>query len=767
MTRALVVALLSAAALFDGPSPVIGRVVADETGDAVPNARVRIAAAGRSAVLAVTDDEGRFTIAQPSWPATITAFKSGYVSRAILVRAAQPSIEVRLARAAVISGRVVNELGDPIVDARVAAEAPGQAKRAPPLAATETDDAGEFRLGGLAAGSFVVSVVTNSNAGRRIVEQFGVRYSSATTQTYYPAAASAAEAETIALAAGEERANVDLVVAADQIGGISYEIGGARPRTATAPRPDATGAIAGRVSTPDGRPLPHAVVRLLGASAPVPDQSTTSDADGRYDFDGIAGGRYRIAAAKSGYAPPTRSDIVIMGLPMFGAGPSVTLGEDEKREDVDITLARLGSVSGFVFDERGDPIQGATVQVLRVRFERGRRRLVPADTARRTDDRGYYRIFDVEPGQYLVSASVGAMMMFAGAPTDLPGYATTYFPGSAEPRGARLVDVATSQDVTAIDFSLTPTKTALVSGTILNAAGAPSAAGTLQLRPLVGASVAPAPMNATTHPDGTFEFANVPSGPYVIYADRGRQNPSVEGEFAAVPVTVSGDDLPGLTVQMSAGSSIAGRITFDTVDPDTRPNAERVEISPIPLDPDVSPGTPARANIARDWTFEMRGVNGVRRLLAPQLPPGWALRDVRVNGVDATDRPIAFGRRDQSLSDVEVVLTDRVARVDGAVTDGDGHPVAGASIVAFAIDRDRRYPWSRFVQHTTAAADGTFVLAGVPAASYYVAAVTLLPVDGDDAWQDAAFQESLVASATTITVGEGERRTLALRVSAR
>jgi hypothetical protein len=105
--------------------------------------------------------------------------------------------------------------------------------------------------------------------------------------------------------------------------------------------------------------------------APAPNKRATSDADGRYRFDELTAGTYRVAASKSGYAPLKESDIVLRGLPMLGAGPSVTLDEDQKRENVDVTLA-LGSVSGFVFDELDDPIQGATIQVLRVRFERGR-----------------------------------------------------------------------------------------------------------------------------------------------------------------------------------------------------------------------------------------------------------------------------------------------------------------------------------------------------------------------------------------------------------
>ena len=54
---------------------------------------------------------------------------------------------------------------------------------------------------------------------------------------------------------------------------------------------------------------------------------------------------------------------------------------------------------------------------------------------------------------------------------------------------------------------------------------------------------------------------------------------------------------------------------------------------------------------------------------APSTAPGprtLAATSTDDRGADMTDRPIAFGRRDQSLSDVEVVLTDRISRLDGA-----------------------------------------------------------------------------------------------------
>ncbi len=64
--------------------------------------------------------------------------------------------------------------------------------------------------------------------------------------------------------------------------------------------------------------------------------------------------------------------------------------------------------------------------------------------------------------------------------------------------------------------------------------------------------------------DGRFEFPNVTPGQYVIQVDRGRRNAATEGEFGTLPVSVDGADITDLVLQTSTGSSITGRVTFET-----------------------------------------------------------------------------------------------------------------------------------------------------------------------------------------------------------
>src|SRR5262249_50846428 len=156
----------------------------------------------------------------------------------------------------------------------------------------------------------------------------------------------------------------------------------------------------------DGRSLPQAQVRLMVSGAPLQSRVAHADGSGRYEFADLPAGSFTLMASKAGYAPA-------LPTPFAASSPrsvarTVELAEGATRDDVDITLARWGSVAGRVLDENGDPLQGAAAQLLQVKYEAGRRRLIPAGTAPRfTDDLGRFRIYAVAPGRYIVSASVG------------------------------------------------------------------------------------------------------------------------------------------------------------------------------------------------------------------------------------------------------------------------------------------------------------------------------------------------------------------------
>lgn len=770
---ALATVILSAIALTAGAQPAIrvsGRVLADETGDPIPNARVTLTPAAAGAPVVLTDGDGRFTLTAKR-PVTVTASKSSYSHREVTIASADAPLELRLLRAAVITGRVVDEFGDPIVGAHVLVERPTGGPPAQLIVASgSTDDRGDYRIGSLPAEQVVVGVRTRGEMVRQVIGPNQIAMFPSTRETYYPGVEAVDQAEVLRLRSGEERSPIDFMLPAG-LTGDTFPLMMMSPFDPPDMPASATGIIRGRVVSTDGRGIPRADVRT-SVSAPVAPPTGTSttttirprpvtvtaDNDGRFALEGLPPGTFRITAQKLGYSMP--GEDAFRALPIT-AGTSVELRDAEVRERVDITLSPWGSINGRIVDELGEPLQGVGVQLLQVRYQGGRRRLVGAGgAARLTDDLGRYRIYGLAPGKYIVSAAVGDV---AGA--DLPGYTRSYFPGTPNAGDAQFVSIDVSQQVTGIDFGLARARTALVSGRLLDSAGGPTMGGNVRLIPSAASgAVTSVPAGARLERDGRFEFPNVPPGQYVIQVDRGRRNSSTEGEFGALPVVIDGIDVTGLVVQTSAGSSIAGRVTFDAYQGTKEPRRGQIAITPVPIDTDQSTTSPANADIHDDWTFEMSGINGPRRLQLQQAPPEWTLKSIKVRGIDVTDRPLPFGKRDQSLDHVEVVLTDRLTGVAGTIVDDRARPAAGAHLVVFPIDRDRWFAASRYVRMAEASTDGAVTLAGLPPGSYYAAAVARLPADGNDAWQDPVFLESLVQRARPFALGEGQQQMLALKL---
>jgi protocatechuate 3,4-dioxygenase beta subunit len=532
-----------------------------------------------------------------------------------------------------------------------------------------------------------------------------------------------------------------------------------------------TGVIRGRILLANGRPARRASIQLAWSGSP---RATAADDEGKYEFTDLPADSYRLSAGKPGYL------VLEYGQQRaFERGKLITLGDGETLEKIDVTLPASGAIAGRIVDENGDPVEAVTVRLLQSQFAANRRQLVDVSAAgaRATDDTGHYRIFGVPPGQYVVVASVVDRLPPATSspditpadtpPADLPGYAPTYYPGTFLVSEARLVSVGISQDVSSVDFALAPAPTAGLSGIALDSGGQP--AGVLLNRSQRSGGFGERPMRDNASADGSFRFENLPPGEYVLQTTGQRRDQAIEPDFTSMYVVVDGKDTSGLVLQGTSGSTMSGRVTFEGLAADAKPPA--VQLTAWPSDFDRSPMSPAdigRTRVGDDGRFALGGLQGPRRVRLLQAPASWSLKAVRVNGVDVTDDVITFGTRQESLADVEVVLTNRGPSLTGAVTDVSGRPVTDYTVVAFAADEERWYQRSRFMNFTRPRHDGTFAMPALAAGDYYVAAVdSLQGAEGWGEWQDPDFLRAIAPAATRVTLGDGQAAALALRLIAR
>jgi hypothetical protein len=160
--------LLLAAALLQAPSPSVeGTVIRAGTTEPIAHARVmltRVDGGLADTRVAQTDDEGRFAFRGVTpGDYRLIAQHEAHVrssSRRVTI-AASGSIRdlvVPLTATGVITGRVVDEYGDPVSDVYVrATTVVGADLKVGPYHETTTNDLGEYRLFGLTPGAYVVS----------------------------------------------------------------------------------------------------------------------------------------------------------------------------------------------------------------------------------------------------------------------------------------------------------------------------------------------------------------------------------------------------------------------------------------------------------------------------------------------------------------------------------------------------------------------------------------------------------------------------------
>lgn len=781
-----------------GTGAIRGRVLAAGADAPLRNARVQITSSVGALTVVLSDADGRFVVPSlVAGPYGVSFSKAGYVTTrgsSLIVGngASVESVDLRLPKAAVISGQILDSFGEPVIGMTVTAEALAAAGALPPVivAMTQTDDLGNYRLGGLPPGSFFVAAAMREYsvpswgfaAGAPVAGSMTVSQGfligglpPSPQRTYYPGAPLVEQAQAIAIGAGEERTSIDLVVPALQLGNV--------PAVARALAPDARivvrdgalidlnsgrpfgpdcrsepvcrAAIRGRVTRADGTPLRQAFVLLLVDGAPDQPPMVLTDDAGRYEFGRLPAGTFRVEASRTGYV-----NVQYGQSRPLGTGEPIEVQENTVRDRIDISLPRTGAIAGRVEDEAGEPVEGVDVGVLRVGYESGRRRLISVG-ARRTDDAGNYRVYGLEPGHYAVRAIAG-----------VPGSTTTYFPGTANPNEMRLVAMGVSQDAAGVDFAVSGAATSRISGTALDATGRPMQGWVTLRNSRRSGSLDPNFVTADLHPDGTFEFLHVPSGEYVIQGDTNpprllsepaRPPQGQLDEFAAAFVTVAGTDVAGVALRTSPGSTAAGRVTLDGQAGEFFYN--EIDIMAVSVDLDLSLNRrTSYMGIGPDLTVGIGGLTGPRVFRLTRAPREWALKAVLLNGVDITDIPLTFGASSQSVRDLEIVLTERASEVSGRVNDARGRGVPAATVVVFSGDRQSWGPASRFVATAKTGRDGTFSIRGLPPADYFAAAVDSV-ADGE--WQAAEFLDAVFPDATRATLFEGDKLSVNLRLIAR
>jgi hypothetical protein len=319
---------------------ITGRVVNDE-GAGMPNVTVaisraqagRLEASPRGNTEVVTDKDGNFRAAglPPGLYAVDAPRVKEYVVRPLTAAESGArryyrvgdSITITLMKGGVITGRVTNPDGQPMVGAEVSAtmvrDAEGYSVRDAPEGETRmTDDRGIYRIYGLRPGSYIVG------ASGRIVESFSPYAGSA--MTYHPSSTHDTAAE-VAVASGAEASGVNIQFR----GGPGY-------------------VVSGTVITTSAISLTYIVVALINTDISAVTGTgyvRPDDPRKRFMIQGVNNGNYEIVAYSYG-----NREIVTASTPR-----SVTISSADVT-GLELRMAHLASVSGQALIEASSNLCG-------------------------------------------------------------------------------------------------------------------------------------------------------------------------------------------------------------------------------------------------------------------------------------------------------------------------------------------------------------------------------------------------------------------------
>ncbi len=582
-----------------------------------------------------------------------------------------------------------------------------------------------------------------------------------------------------------------------------------------------TASISGTVVVAgSGAPARRARVTLSGIEPRGVLTRVTGD-EGRFAFTGIPAGRYSLSASKPGHVT------VIYGQHRPGAGRAGTPIQlaDGQQFQARLQMPRGGVITGTILDERAEATPGIQIRAMRAVIQRGERTLQSAGSGT-TDDRGVYRIFGLQPGEYVVCAtprgsiavdmermqvelealrrkletvepadtiaaqdareSATFLKSQDGEAPQQTGFAPVCYPGSGSPAAGAIV-LGIGEERMAVDFQLQAVPLARVEGTVVNPSGAPlqnvqvtlAAAGDVALL---------ANRTARADGDGRFRILAVPPGQYtltaraavrlsrdatptpqtaaekVIAAGQARAASGRVQLWSTLDVAVEGAGLTDVVLSLHPGVSVSGQVAFDGA---TQPPADlsRVRVTLNPLNP---PG------VMRGLASAATGrVDAAGRFTIPDVAPGRYRLSASGGGSGWSVESAAMAGQDaadfpleiranQNVTGVTITFTDRQTELTGAVVDERNQPVSAYTVVVYAADPRYWVGVSRRIQATRPGTDGRFTFRNLPPGDYRLA--TLFdPEPGS--WYDPAFLQQLEASSTTFSLAAGEKKVQNVRVS--
>jgi hypothetical protein len=503
-------------------------------------------------------------------------------------------------------------------------------------------------------------------------------------------------------------------------------------------------------------------------------KSASTDSGGKFSIGNIPPGKYWLSLQKQGFY---WSDDNAKGT---GAQRTVlSLQPGEHHDKLLFHMTAGGVITGKITDLEGEPIRWATMKALKMTRGGGKRSFKPVRTVQ-TNDIGEYRLYDLPPGNYFVTAEPGVNVLddMNGEGAEATRYADwmqqqqqperlapSYYPGNPDAGAAISLGVRPG-DETRADFMMQAVKAVRVSGRITPHDKKEGSVSLILLaKDYDYRNTDLSPGETVSDDEGAFKFTGVAPGSYYLLAyHMERDSP----KQAVREINIGGDDVDGVELTMTEGLVLNGKLIIDGKSDGKVPDTMGVGLFPdggLRLAGGMA--NPKRDGelkfehlVAGKYRVDLFGGGGASRRKGEQA--AWYLKSAKLGAQEALVDGIDLNSV-TAANELNVVIGTDGAGVDGYAVVADNKPAASA-LVTLTPQSGAEHQFHRYFK-TVADQNGHFQIEGVPPGEYQLLAfeedITSARNDEDpywfDAFLDAEFMKGITGNAVAVKLSGGDK----------